>query len=222
MATSQLSPSCHSWDESRRCMGILHREVVSPCQVCLNHREWVETTIVRRAQSIFSPSVGDSASVSSLSRTYTTSQHSQRRAKKDPATPPASFLTSSCYTALSLFAFATLSFIISSQGFADAITFPPPLILSSGRLETPCDKTVASTFEIHKARGLFLTSKAVWLAASSAATGHPHSPLGKGIIQSDTAVCVFCGFLIVDGAIWFICSVFYLVIPRQKKKCIKF
>lgn len=36
LATSQLSSSCHPWDESHRCMGILHKEVVSPCQFCLN------------------------------------------------------------------------------------------------------------------------------------------------------------------------------------------
>lgn len=36
LATSQLSSSCHPWDESHRCMGILYKEVVSPCQFCLN------------------------------------------------------------------------------------------------------------------------------------------------------------------------------------------
>lgn len=79
-----------------------------------------------------------------------------------------------------------------------------PLIMSSRCLETPCDKSVASTFEIQKAQGLvffFLPSKAVWLAASSAATSHPQSTLSKGIIQSDVAVYVYCGILIVVGAI---------------------
>ncbi len=93
---------------------------------CLPETEWGGTTIARRTQSIFYPSVGDSASVLSLSRTYTTSQQSQRQAKKEPATLPPSLLTSSYYPALSLFVFATLSFIISSQRFTDAITFFPP------------------------------------------------------------------------------------------------
>lgn len=68
-------------------------------------------------------------------------QVSAVRGMKGPATAP-SHLTSS-YLALH----ATLSFIISSQGFTDVITFLP-LIVSSRLSKTPCDKCVASTFEI--------------------------------------------------------------------------
>lgn len=39
------------------------------------------------------------------------------------------------------------------------------------------------------------TGNAVRLAASSAVTSHPQSMLCKGIIQSDTAVCVYCGMM---------------------------
>lgn len=81
---------------------------------------------------------------------YTTSQHEP---KKEPATPP-SLLASSNYLALSLFVSATLSFIISSQGFTDVIPFLP-LIMSTRFTKTPCDKCVTSTFEIDLARGLF-------------------------------------------------------------------
>ena len=54
------------------------------------------------------------------------------------------------------------------------------------------------------------TGNAVRLAASSAVTSHPQSVLGKGIIQSDTAVCVYCGIMqsvicyLVH--IWCVCS----------------
>lgn len=166
---------------------------------CLTKTEWEGTTIVRRAQSIFCPSVGDSTSVLSLSRTYTTSQRGQSRAKKNPtAIAPSllSLLTSSYYLTLSLFVFAILSCIILSQGFTDAITFFP-LIMSSGCLETPCDKSVASTFVIQKAQGLFQknkTSKAVWLAASSAATSQPQSTLISNTTVPHGSVCIL-GYL---------------------------
>lgn len=39
------------------------------------------------------------------------------------------------------------------------------------------------------------TGNDVRLAASSAVTSHPQSMLCKGIIQSDTAVCVYCGMM---------------------------
>lgn len=116
---------------------------------------------------------------------YTTSQHEP---KKEPATPP-SLLASSNYLALSLFVSATLSFIISSQGFTDVIPFLP-LIMSTRFTKTPCDKCVTSTFEIEMARGLFQTGQAACLAASSAATTHSHLTLGKELIQFDTTACV--------------------------------
>lgn len=75
--------------------------------------EWRGTT-ARRTPSIFHSSVGNSASVLSLSCTYIPQVSTVRgmaKKKKEPATPP-SLLTSSYYLALFLFVFATLSFII--------------------------------------------------------------------------------------------------------------
>lgn len=88
-----------------RCMGILHREVASPCQVCLNSVwGWMRRdNNSKMTQSIFYSSVDDSASVPSLLHTYTASLHSQRQAKKDPdpSPPSPSLLTSLFYLTLS-------------------------------------------------------------------------------------------------------------------------
>ena len=52
------------------------------------------------------------------------------------------------------------------------------------------------------------TGNAVRLAASSAVTSHPQSMLGKGIIQSDTAVCVYCG--IMQSVICYLVHIVYV------------
>ena len=85
----------------------------------------------------------------------------------------------------------------NTQGFTDPIIFFSP-VMSSGCLETPCDKSVTSPFKIQTANGLryvfvylsihqfiyfviysfislYLTSEPARLASSSAAISHPQS-----------------------------------------------
>lgn len=141
---------------------------------CLAESELEGTPVARWAQSIFYQRGGDSASVLSLSCAYTWSRHGQRQSEKDPSTPsssPALLFTPSyclCYIVI---------YHIVSRVHRYHQILPPDHVkwVYKNFMSQKC----FSTFEIQNAQGLFflLTSRTIWLAASSAATSRPHSTL---------------------------------------------
>lgn len=147
---------------------------------------------------LFSTKVSLTVCVLSSSRLCIPSSHDgQKRAKKGPVCPPPSLFTSSYYLSQSLFVFTTVSFVIPSQPSHFLL-----VIMSKSAWKLLVTKVSLQCLKSNKAQGLFLlTSKAVWLAASSAATSHPQSRIGERITRSDTAVCVYYGILIVGRAV---------------------
>lgn len=126
---------CHSWDGCTHGYPPQSGRLTLPSlsKSCLPQTEWGGTTIARRTQSIFSPSIGDSASLLSLSQSYHKSAQPDASKKRPRRSHFYKIYGSPVFC-------AALSYIVSSQGFTDAITFLPDLVkwVSSNSLWQNC------------------------------------------------------------------------------------